>query len=439
MPSAAALLPLPEMPGTPSAIGTSPSNTTRRFEGCWAPSTPSRAASSSSPMLCPPPAPRTSRLTTPSAVTCAEVDLPGRPSGNADTLRAAAHAWDHLAWEVWQLSRALEVEADGLAQGWSGAAGDAYADVWRQVRRGFYDLDGRIHDVAGRLRRAADAIEGGQSAYDRALAAVGIATVAGIGLTVLTLGLSDAAAAEADSAIAAAAATIIADLEATLARVAALFAESADAIGGLASRFAVNFAMRAPELAYGPAGGGAMGVGFALASGARDPRDLAASGLLGAAENTGGIRRSGNADTELDQPAFTSGGRSPGVLRQPTETMFSRLLTRPSPSDGEAVWQEISTPDGQLVGVRGQTARPSIHEVSGDLATAKAYFDRFASEGVDITKPGTDGMIQFRDGSVVTFRAQSKSGPPTLDFNIVGRGHFKLKFVDTASMRGGAS
>lgn len=227
------------------------------------------------------------------------MDLPGRPSGDAEALRAASHAWEHLAWELWQLSRAVETKADALAQGWSGAAGDADADVWRQVRRGFYDLDGRIHDVAGRLRRAADAIEGGQAAYDRALAAAGIATVAGIGLTVFTLGFSDAAAAEADGVIAATAATVIADLEVTLARVAALFAESAEALGGLVGRFALNFAIRAPEFVSGPVGGGAIGASMALASGVRDPVDIAASGLLGAADGVGGGRRTaGTASAE---------------------------------------------------------------------------------------------------------------------------------------------
>lgn len=74
--------------------------------------------------------------------------------------------------------------------------------------------------------------------------------------------------------------------------------------------------------------------------------------------------------------------------------------------------------------------------MADDLSIAKGYFDRVASVGRDVTKPGTDGMVQLRDGTVVTFREQSKSGPPTLDFNIVGRGHYKLKFVGPSSASG---
>jgi WXG100 family type VII secretion target len=241
------------------------------------------------------------------------VDLPGRPAGNADAVRAAARAWDHLAWEIWQLSRALEPRADDLARSWSGAAADAYDGVWHQVRGGFYELDERIHGIAGQLRRSADAIEGGQTAYDRALVAMGIATAAGIGLTVLTLGSSDAAAAEADSAIAATAATVIADLDVAMGRMVALFAESAEALTGLATRFAVNFALRAPELVLSPAGGAATGVGIALATGVRDPGDLAASGLLGAAESGFGPRRRG-----IPEANATEEGATPPMWRLPT-------------------------------------------------------------------------------------------------------------------------
>lgn len=103
--------------------------------------------------------------------TCAEVDLPGRPSGNADELRAGASAWDHLAWEIWQLSRPLEAGVDVLMAGWSGAAADSFAAAWQPVRRAFFELDPRIHDVAHRLRDAADSIEEGQTAYPLDIAA----------------------------------------------------------------------------------------------------------------------------------------------------------------------------------------------------------------------------------------------------------------------------
>jgi WXG100 family type VII secretion target len=226
------------------------------------------------------------------------MDLPGRPAGDADAVRAAAGAWDHLAWRIWHLSRSLEPHADDLARTWAGAAADAYATVWHQRRQAFDELDERIHRIAGQLRRTADATEDGQNGYDRTLEAMGFAAAAGIGLTVLTLGGSDAAAAEADGALATTAGAIIADLEMTLAREAALLSESAEALRGLASRFAVNFAMRGPDFAFSPAGGAAISTGIALASGVRDPGDLAASGLLGAAEDVGGGRRGGGSQPD---------------------------------------------------------------------------------------------------------------------------------------------
>jgi WXG100 family type VII secretion target len=322
------------------------------------------------------------------------MDLPGRPTGNADALRAAAHAWDHLAWELWQLSRALERKADALAQGWSGAAGDAFTDVWRQMRTGFYELDGRIHDVAGRLRRAADAIEGGQAAYDRALAAVGIATVAGIGLTVLTLGLSDAAAAEADSAIAATAATIVADLEASLARVAALFAESAEALGGLAGRFAVNFALRAPELAYGPLGGGAIGASLAVAGGARDPGDIVVGGLLGAAESVG-PGRGGRAEADSEVPATR--GRGPTAEEHPTLT--------------EQAWRHAMTP-AQIVKQRASDARAAARADPANYGSITTPLTSDVAQAIERRVPGS---IRFIDREIVNPASASVDALTDLD------------------------
>jgi WXG100 family type VII secretion target len=256
------------------------------------------------------------------------VDLPGRPSGNADTLHAAARTWDHLASEIWQLRRVLEAEVDALALAWSGAAADAYAEAWQPVRRGFDELEAKIHGVARRLRTAGGMIEDGQAAYDRALAAAGVVAAAGIGLTLLSGGLSDVAGAAAEGEIAATATAIVSDLGLGMARVAELLAKTMEELSGLASRFAVNFAVRAPELAYGPAGGGAMGIGFALASGVRDPGDLAASGLLGAAENAGGGRRGGGAAAEEDEFGAPPGARA-GAMRpmHPIEQAWSASLS----------------------------------------------------------------------------------------------------------------
>jgi hypothetical protein len=108
-------------------------------------------------------------------------------------------------------------------------------------------------------------------------------------------------------------------------RMVALFAESAEALTGLATRFAVNFALRAPELVLSPAGGAATGVGIALATGVRDPGDLAASGLLGAAESGFGPRRRG-----IPEANATEEGATPPMSRLPTvQDRASRLGGHP--------------------------------------------------------------------------------------------------------------
>jgi uncharacterized protein YukE len=247
------------------------------------------------------------------------VDLPGRPGGDADHLRAVAAAWEHLAWELWNLDRHLEQGVQTLLDGWGGPAADAFARRWNEVRRGFPELDHRLHAVADRLRLCAGAIEDGQATYDHTLAAAGIVTVAGIGLTLLTLGGSDVVADGADTALAASLTGELAGLELTLARLGTLLSEAAAQLDGLADRFAVSFGTLAPRLAYSPAGGAAMGVGVALASGTRDPADLAASGVLGAAENVGGGRRGGSTeaeDGEAGPPAIPGSARTPGPVEE---------------------------------------------------------------------------------------------------------------------------
>jgi hypothetical protein len=52
-------------------------------------------------------------------------------------------------------------------------------------------------------------------------------------------------------------------------------------MGALASRFAFEFSIKSPDLAYGAAGGAATGIAFSLADGERDLRDLALSGMVG--------------------------------------------------------------------------------------------------------------------------------------------------------------
>jgi uncharacterized protein YukE len=310
-------------------------------------------------------------------------------------LCARPRAWDHLAWEIWQLSRALEAEADALAIAWSGAAADAYADVWRPVRRGFYELDEKIHDVSGRLGGTADMIEGGQAAYDRALAAAGLVAAAGIGLTLLTAGLSDVAGAAAEGGIAATGTAIVADLELGMARVATLLAETTEALSGLASRFAVNFALRAPELAYGPVGGGAMGIGVALASGVRDPGDLAASGLLGAAESTGGGRRGAGGGAREEEPE--SGSPAAGAS-----------VKRPDPV--EAAWRGSLSP--AQVAKQAEYDRAAARRAA-DFSTIKEPLTPDVARAIEIRMPGT---VRYIGRNIVN--PASPRGDPLTDLDI---------------------
>jgi len=247
------------------------------------------------------------------------VGLPGRPAGNADNLRAGAGAWDHLAWQVWHLNRPVEKRVGALFEGWAGPAADGYRERWNEVRRGLAELDHRLHTVADRLRVLAGHVEDAQTQYDHLLGAAGIATVAGLGLAVFTLGASEVAAAEADGAVAASIAGTVAEYELVSARMAALIDDAAQLLDRLAARFVVNFVVSGPRLAFGPAGGAATGVGVALAAGARDPADLAASGLLGAVESLGGGPRDTRADTSA--PGITSD--EPMTVERGLEIRFS--------------------------------------------------------------------------------------------------------------------
>jgi uncharacterized protein YukE len=235
------------------------------------------------------------------------VDLPGRPGGDPDALRAGARAWDHLAWEVWHLSRPVERRLGALLEGWLGPAADAYRARWEQVHRGLGELDHRLHTNADHLRVLAGLVEDAQSAYDHALAAAGIATVAGIGLTLVTGGASDALAVEADSALGATVTAMIGEFQFAIGRMMALVADLAELMGALASRFAIEFAIKGPDLAYGAVGGAATGIAFSLADGERNLRDLALSGVVGGLVVGGRLgRRGGKPEAEGEVPGARS-------------------------------------------------------------------------------------------------------------------------------------
>src|ERR1700731_2954312 len=125
-------------------------STTRHSRTRSGPSAPSRTAGSASPVASTrwrTPMPRAA-IRRPARPGGRDVDLPGRPGGDPDALRAGARAWDHLAWEVWHLSRPVEKHLGALLEGWSGPAADTYRVRWEQVRRGLGELDHRLHTNA---------------------------------------------------------------------------------------------------------------------------------------------------------------------------------------------------------------------------------------------------------------------------------------------------
>ena len=146
---------------------------------------------------------------------------------------------------------------------------------------GVPEFDHHLHTVADHLRAIGLTIQDGQEEYDLTLVEAGLVGVAGIAATVLTVGGSELVAGEADTALAATLAGKLAELGVSLSRLGQLLGEVADALGNLASRLSMSLIIRGPELAFSPAGGAAVGLGMALASGSRDPGDLAASAALG--------------------------------------------------------------------------------------------------------------------------------------------------------------
>jgi uncharacterized protein YukE len=353
------------------------------------------------------------------------VDLPGRPSGNAHHLRDGGRAWEHLAWEIWNLTRQVEQRVDALLQGWSGPAADAFAARWTEMRGGFAEFDHRLHAVAFRLRGIADVIEDAQSTYDRALAAAGIATAAGIGLTVFTLGVSDVLAEGADAALAANVVAFLARLEVTLARLGMMLAELAQMLDGLASRFAVNFAIRAPELASSPLGGGAISTGLALASGIRNPADLAATGLLGAVESGVGSRRGANAEGEVaEEGAARPLPRSP-LAQDAREEAWRRSLppawaTKQAKFDSATAFHGTAT---EYASIKDELTARTVRSIEALSPNSVRYIDRPI---VNHDSPHLDALTDI-DIETETAVIQVKSG---------GTRDLSKQLVKTASVTG---
>jgi hypothetical protein len=228
----------------------------------------------------------------------------------------------------------VEQHLGGLLEGWSGSAADLHRARWDEVRRGLSELDHRLHTNADHLRVFAGLVEDAQSGYDHALAAVGIATVAGIGLTLVTGGASDALAMEADGALGATVTAMIGEFQLAIGRMTALVAELADLMGALAARFAMDFAIRGPDLADGAAGGAATGIAFALADGERNLRDLALSGAVGGLVEGGRLGRRGGTGTVPDARRGGYGPTKPRNITDPYLRSIVDQLFRPGATMG---------------------------------------------------------------------------------------------------------
>lgn len=95
-------------------------------------------------------------------------------------------------------------------------------------------------------------------------------------------------------------------------------------------------------------------------------------------------------------------------------------------------------PGGRPLGVRGTGKRASarIPEVPGGQAEAEAMFRELAEDGSEHVMPGYPGqMIDLPGGrGAVGLRPRSKTGPPTIDVNVIDSGGnripiSKIKFI----------
>jgi hypothetical protein len=298
------------------------------------------------------------------------------------------------------------------------------------VRRGLGELDHRVHTNADHLRVLAGHIEDAQSGYDHVLAAAGIATVAGIGLTLVTGGLSDVLSVEADSALAATVAGMIAQFELAVARMTALIAELADLMGALASRFTIEFAIKAPELASGAAGGAGVGVAFSLADGERDLRDLALSGALGGLVEGGRLGRTGArgergsslessreqvevASTDLVEQAWRESLSPSNLARQAEFDRKAAIMADPAnvsrldePLTPE-VAQAIRAKSAERVMYVGRVILDPLSSQGNALTDLDIETDRFV---IQVKSGGTKGFSKQID------KSRTVTGKPVLGF-----------------------
>ncbi|HEY2702804.1 MAG TPA: WXG100 family type VII secretion target [Candidatus Dormibacteraeota bacterium] len=361
--------------------------------------------------------------------------MPAPHDGNPEELRRAAWQLDQCAEEVRSLVVRLRATVEDLTQGqgeWRSPVADAFrTHAWEPIRLTLTSVAHSLEDGAASLRHAATAIENAQSDRRRA-EALAVAAGVGVALTVLSFGISDAVAAEAAAGAAALMARAATAIAGAMRAVVLALDEAGAAIRvltvtmrtwGTAAGYTAGLTL--PRLAFSPAGAGVLGAVGSAALGDTRPADLIQAFAISYVEG-----KAGEAEGEGEaSPRRGAGlGGSPGRSRT-----FERYLDAPPPTTGEEVWLEITTEEGVLVGTRAKGARAHVHELPDDLAHVEAYYARLRSGGVDVTPPGMEAgasVTRLPDGTHITFRARSRSGPPTLEFTIESRGHFKLKIKE---------
>ena len=283
-----------------------------------------------------------------------------------------------------------------LLESWSGPTADAYRARWDQVKQGLEEFDHRVHTCSDHLRRLAGHIEDAQSAYDHALGLAGMAAVAGIGLTLFTGGASDVVAGEAEGAIGGTLEAVVAEFQGAVGRCAALIGEMADLMGSLATRFAMEFEIRAPAPVVAAAAGAATNVAFSLADGARAPGELLENAAIGAAGEGAGLGRRGGVSEgeEVEMGAAQRAWRA---------SLSSEQAAKQAEFDADASW----------------LARPAnfsaVREpLTGDLARAIDAQSPGAVMLINqrVVDPAASGVQELTDLDIVTANVviQVKSG-----------------------------
>jgi hypothetical protein len=322
--------------------------------------------------------------------------------------------------------------------GWTGAAANAFANgAAEPVCQTLTGIARELERVASALRHGATTVEEAQ--FERRKAEqLAITAGVGVALTLLTFAISDVFAADAAAGAAAMMVRAAAAAASAERAVALAIAEAEAVIQTLAVRLGtigpglLSAAMvSVPRFLQSPAGAGLLATAETAGMGDTNPEDLVQAFAMSYLEGrTGGKGTEGEGEGE--EPPPQGRGATIGDAPPSRTGTFGQLLGEPPPTNGEELWREITTEDGQLIGMQRKGSRAHVHELPDDLAHVEAYFNRLRSGGIDVTPPAFEpggGVTRLPDGTFITFRPRSTSGPPTLECNIPRRGSFKLKFV----------